>query len=683
MRVPLDFLQSLTPPRSAGEPEHQQMQQPRTVGDFVAAGDRARDVRDWANAADSYGKALDLNPKLAGIWVQYGHALKESGDHAGARDAYSRSLQLDPCNSDTALQMGHVLKISGDREAAVLWYAKAVKGMPVQVAAWVELMNLGAAPATVRRALNDESDRAINEAEVAWDRGSLPIASDSSIPSDLWRDRLPGALASSFGRPVKAIQRPARGARWKAQNPQPGTIVVTPAPGEPIDEVVIAMDAAWLAGSVPIINLLGQTAWFNDGVSLNAAAIEELDQLILHAGGALVATPLDAELVDSRARHLRLPTRATPLHLPSRLRAQTPALGITKKPFAVLLPPNEAAAAWTLKAISECTSPLIIMAEEGPSRALAEQAGLPIQKPVRSFGQLTAFAGLMVPAEHPDGDAWIIAALDAGVPVLVERTPRWLILYGGSVTHARWSEPNVIAAALRIPQPSLPPSRAAAVARALQAAVRKRASPLPSTRESDRWAAAVARALQEVVRKRSSGAGLSSRVASLGRFVDLAVNGDGLKFCTGERRADAQMHGSPFGLAPFNLAIPFRDICLTPWRIAVLILASRSVEAISIAVGSQTRSLIVRWTIADEGWGWATIDVLPEDLLGRSVLELSLAIESASGASRGPDDAFVGGLVVYPVNQDHLWFEMLDLISRGRIGTLREVAFHARAIRAC
>lgn len=681
MREPLNLLQSLTRARSAAGPEPQQMKQPQAAGDFIAAGDRARDVRDWANAVEFYGKALDLNPKLAGIWVQYGHALKESGDLHSARNAYSRSLQLDPHNSDTALQMGHVLKISGDREAAARWYAKAVKGMPPQVAAWLELTNLGAAPATVRRVLNDKSDRTVHEAAVAWDSGSLSIASDSSMPSDLWRGRLLGALAPSFGYTIEAIRRPARGARWKAQDPQPGTIVVTPAPGEPIDEVVGAMDSAWLGGAVPIINLLGLTAWFNAGVSLNTAAIEELDQLISHAGGALVATALDAELVDSRARHLHLPIRATPLHLPPPRRVQTPAVSVTEKPFAVLVPPDKEAATRTLEALSKCTSPLIIVAEGGSSRALAEQAGLPIRRPQLSFDQLTAFAGLIVPADHPDGDAWIISALDAGVSVLVEWTPRWSILYGGSVAHARWSEPNAVASALRISQPSSPPSRAAAVARALQAAVRKRTLPSSSTRESARWGTAVARALQELVRQRSL-TGAERATARLGDFLDMAVNGNGLKFCAGERRADARTHGCPFGLVPFNLAIPFRDICLTPWRVAMLIVASPSVDAISTTVSSQTRSLVERWSIVEEGWGWATVDILPEDLLGRSVLELSISIEPAHRASPGPEDAFIGGLIVYPVNQDHLWFEMLDLASRGRVGTLREVASHARAIRA-
>ncbi|WP_052165986.1 glycosyltransferase family 1 protein [Cupriavidus sp. WS] len=97
---------------------------------LVAAGDRARDARDWPAAAAHYRQALDAAPALPAIWVQYGHALKESGQLAAARDAYRRAAAMAPEVADTHLQMGHAAKIAGDLGEAAACYVQALSLQP-------------------------------------------------------------------------------------------------------------------------------------------------------------------------------------------------------------------------------------------------------------------------------------------------------------------------------------------------------------------------------------------------------------------------------------------------------------------------------------------------------------------------------------------------------------------------
>jgi GT2 family glycosyltransferase/tetratricopeptide (TPR) repeat protein len=114
---------------------------------FIAAADRARDRRDWANAAAAYAAALVQIPANAGIWVQYGHTLKEGGDLAAAERAYRRAIAVDPAHPDHHLQLGHVSKLMGKMDEAIAAYAQALRIDAAFQTARDELIHLGAAEA--------------------------------------------------------------------------------------------------------------------------------------------------------------------------------------------------------------------------------------------------------------------------------------------------------------------------------------------------------------------------------------------------------------------------------------------------------------------------------------------------------------------------------------------------------
>lgn len=120
---------------------------------LIRAGDKARDERRWADAAQAYQAALELAPKKVGIWVQLGHARKEAGDLDGAGEAYRRSLSLDPNIADTHLQLGHLLKMQSRTGEAAECYIRAAELDPSLRHALDELRHLSSrgVPVDTRR----------------------------------------------------------------------------------------------------------------------------------------------------------------------------------------------------------------------------------------------------------------------------------------------------------------------------------------------------------------------------------------------------------------------------------------------------------------------------------------------------------------------------------------------------
>ena len=106
-----------------------------------AAGDDARDRRDWAAAEREYHAHLTRMPEDQAIWVQYGHSLKEQGKRKEAEAAYRRAIELRPDDPDAHLQMGHVLKLLGKSEEAQGAYVSSMELKPSR-SAFEELESL-------------------------------------------------------------------------------------------------------------------------------------------------------------------------------------------------------------------------------------------------------------------------------------------------------------------------------------------------------------------------------------------------------------------------------------------------------------------------------------------------------------------------------------------------------------
>lgn len=126
----------------------------------LSRADRARDSRDWPNAAHYYQKALEENPQNSAIWVQYGHAIKEAGNLSRAEDAYRKSLDLNADVADTHLQLGHSLKLQGRKIEASAAYFRALVIDPALDHAASELRALGWTNGRIQLALRREQSKA-------------------------------------------------------------------------------------------------------------------------------------------------------------------------------------------------------------------------------------------------------------------------------------------------------------------------------------------------------------------------------------------------------------------------------------------------------------------------------------------------------------------------------------------
>ncbi len=108
----------------------------------ISQGDRYRDLRDWAEAASAYQRAVEIAPGLVGIWVQLGHMRKECGDLAGAESAYREAVRRGLEDADIHLHLGHVLKHQGDALAAARSYVRSLEREPGSPDALRELIHL-------------------------------------------------------------------------------------------------------------------------------------------------------------------------------------------------------------------------------------------------------------------------------------------------------------------------------------------------------------------------------------------------------------------------------------------------------------------------------------------------------------------------------------------------------------
>jgi tetratricopeptide (TPR) repeat protein len=109
----------------------------------IINGDRLRDAGSYAEAAQSYGRALELVPGRLGIRIQYGNMLKDCGRLDEAEAAYRAALARLPDHAEIHLQLGHIYKLQGRRGEAMTAYRRAAELQPSLDAAWAELAHAG------------------------------------------------------------------------------------------------------------------------------------------------------------------------------------------------------------------------------------------------------------------------------------------------------------------------------------------------------------------------------------------------------------------------------------------------------------------------------------------------------------------------------------------------------------
>jgi len=84
--------------------------------EHIDRGDRARDLRNWAEAEASYASALDLYPYERSYWTQRGHMAKEQERFVAAEIAYRTACALGAPPQDVDGHLRFVLARQGLEE---------------------------------------------------------------------------------------------------------------------------------------------------------------------------------------------------------------------------------------------------------------------------------------------------------------------------------------------------------------------------------------------------------------------------------------------------------------------------------------------------------------------------------------------------------------------------------------
>lgn len=149
--------------------------------ELASEGDRARSRKEWASAAESYRRALEVRPEWPAIRVQLGHMLKESGQLAAAEEAYRHALKEEPGNADTYLHLGHALKLQHRLAEAEAAYLDALVRQPDLQPAREELHALG-----LRRRVIEQHLAAVERQALARNSGKQdapgPDVASTDVP---------------------------------------------------------------------------------------------------------------------------------------------------------------------------------------------------------------------------------------------------------------------------------------------------------------------------------------------------------------------------------------------------------------------------------------------------------------------------------------------------------------------
>ena len=88
--------ESLADPSSPAVEQRRQSPAEASADSEYDRGVRARVVKDWATAADAFGRAVGLRAEFPEAWNELGYAFRNQGRYPESLVAYDRALQLRP-----------------------------------------------------------------------------------------------------------------------------------------------------------------------------------------------------------------------------------------------------------------------------------------------------------------------------------------------------------------------------------------------------------------------------------------------------------------------------------------------------------------------------------------------------------------------------------------------------------
>jgi tetratricopeptide (TPR) repeat protein len=184
-----------------------QLASPNDAGIALRAGQLLASLKEFAEAASVFEKALEQNPTSVPLLVEFGQTLRNSGKNAQAFGVYRRASDLDRANSDHLANAADALWADGRKSAAIAFLRKAVQIDPQKV---VLVRRLASGLSAVGLAGDSlpyydqaiklspaDPDLGLEAAQAAFRAGDLERA-------DTWKESATGENSSADGLVLKA-----------------------------------------------------------------------------------------------------------------------------------------------------------------------------------------------------------------------------------------------------------------------------------------------------------------------------------------------------------------------------------------------------------------------------------------------------------------------------------------------
>lgn len=106
---------------------------------YELRGMRALASGDWAGAAASFRKGIELTPENPALWHRLGTALFQMGDARGAVEQFEEALRRSPTFAKAHYSLGVLLQASGHDKEAIERFSAAVRYEPTYIEARLRL----------------------------------------------------------------------------------------------------------------------------------------------------------------------------------------------------------------------------------------------------------------------------------------------------------------------------------------------------------------------------------------------------------------------------------------------------------------------------------------------------------------------------------------------------------------
>lgn len=126
------------PPKSslpgAGGMPHQEIALPQSLDSLIQIGNLFYDERNFAMAAEAYGRALQLNGELIDVRTDYGASLHAMGMPMRAREEFSKVIAAKPDHAVATFNLGIVFRSLNQADSARHYWeatARLASGTPL------------------------------------------------------------------------------------------------------------------------------------------------------------------------------------------------------------------------------------------------------------------------------------------------------------------------------------------------------------------------------------------------------------------------------------------------------------------------------------------------------------------------------------------------------------------------